>query len=216
MPFLDEGFGEHGPETNAPSADKQKRRIAAAAGIFSEPVTEKEWKRWKRAAQRARLPEKRYKELPTDFAILAITANDVYPDARAVFFPPVAGKRLETVSLITPAGQQDVAVARQSSETTHFQLQIDHDHRCRFFYDVASDDIIAYNNRDKYLHLVALQTDAADGKNSVSNRVEPKYNAPFSPGYWRIMSDEDGSPSQSMTEVLLLPTFAAVKKQKRL
>ncbi|OAA82562.1 hypothetical protein LEL_02107 [Akanthomyces lecanii RCEF 1005] len=110
---------------------------------------------------------------------------------------------------------QNLKIIRQTSERTHFDLDLDSRRDCRFYYDVGSDDLIALNEGKESIWLVALNVGAATGPNQTLC-LDPGEKNPISPGYWGMTAfleeDESGpvtaeedEPRPLMAECLLLP-----------
>lgn len=72
---------------------------------------------------------------------------------RVVVYSPVPGKELETFSLPTATAA--------GTRRRDFTLELGKNYRHHFCYDVASDNIIAFNNGRELLHLLALETDVS-------------------------------------------------------
>lgn len=150
--------------------------------------------------------EPRY-DLSESFARLLVAELQLSPDVRMIVLPQQSGTRLDgrSGSYSDQEPLQNLKMIRQTSERTHFDLDLDSRRGCRFYYDVGSDDLIALNEGKESIWLVALNVGAATGPNQTVC-LDPGEKNPISPGYWGMMAflEEDES-GPVMAECLLLP-----------
>ncbi|KFH48389.1 Serine/threonine-protein kinase-like protein [Hapsidospora chrysogenum ATCC 11550] len=196
-----------GSSTNPHPDGYLEARLADHKDSSTNPVPSEELK-----ARMAGEPATSLEEVSSQEAILPslhnLSLDDVSEETRVVVLSGADSQRHSeaVVPFRLPHTARDVLVVQQTSKIAEFSLSFGKD-VFRFYYDVASDNLVISNsNRQKFL-IEPIITDQASAKSAAI--LEPRGTQIIQPGPWKIVSSTDGV----LSEFLLLQRRYVTQKR---
>lgn len=197
-----------GSSTNPHPDGYLEARLADHKDSSTNPVPSEELK-----ARLAGEPATSLEEVSSQKAALSslrnLSLDDVSEETRVVVLSGADSQRHSeaVVPFRLPHTARDVLVVQQTSKIAEFSLSFGNN-VFRFYYDVASDNLIISNsNRQKFI-IEPIITDGASAKSAAI--LEPRGTQIIQPGPWKIVSSTDGV---ILSEFLLLQRRYVMQKR---